>query len=77
MQKYTVLEMINRPPPELTIACRDEFERAKKRIAQLDDAKRGSIEEAERTILKAAVDAWLVRPAYIDRPGRRKDERRH
>jgi hypothetical protein len=46
------------PAPEIIILNADEYRRAVRRVAELRNARKGSIDEAERSGLMAAVAVW-------------------
>jgi hypothetical protein len=49
---------VQTPPPVTTIMNEEELLSAMRRIPELTDAKKGSIEEAVRISLQRAVEVW-------------------
>lgn len=60
--------IVRPPPPQLTISSPEEYDRARDQLAQLDHAKRGSVEEAIRVGLIAAINAWRARQEGVRKP---------
>lgn len=65
--------IVRPPPPQLTIYSREEYERARRQVAELANVKRGSVEDAVREGLKAAIEAWLRQTAVHKRVPARDD----